>query len=957
MRRFGTTISLAACLVFLLGGTAMAANTVTIEQGVAVGIGATGVQVGVYLENDVDLSAAVLPLEIRAGTNGAYFTGTFSVDATGRVAGSGLLDFATILYYNAPAAQTCSGPTSSTWSGGGGAPNADGSPDAYMFSGLVTISAYFPPGADAPGSPGLTFNFDMGGQDGDFIIDTACMAPASHLMFVDEFVVPINPVFTAGTITLLPNICPSAVTAVPDPVNAVVGAGAVCQISATDEDPIEYYMNAGPGAVGLTSGEWTYTPTCGDVPGFDVTIEATDKGEGSCVSTSLVTFHVNVAPTPLVVGCGDVTVHWGDLATQPIMVSGGCPPYMITPSIGAMAGDWEYLTACQDLGTTPVTITVIDDVDQLEVCDFDLTVTNTLPVCNPDLVAILFPQNVNTSVVLDATDADGDGLIYTLISGTGWGDEQIVGDTYSATRPSGDGAAYAVTYEVSDGCESVTCTFDVIFENPCIGVVDLDTGEPYAEVLSGRNYTVGIKAAGGAIPGGEAGGFDFLVCYDASGLAFLEASMPGAPEGPGWEYFTYRTGILGGNCGSGCPDGYVRLIGIADQNDGYPLDPANYNVDGDILAELTFYVTADRNFINTCLHVDFCSMDCGDNVVTDPTGYITWVPRDDGGVHWGPDYWTSCVDGKIDYVREISFCGGAICIIEPPDDRGDINLNGIANEIGDAVLYTNYFIYGDAVWNPDALLREVQILATDINDDGIVLTVADLIYLTRILTGDANPYPAAPKLSPYANSVDVVTNVSDGAVTTRTSSNSDLGGAAFVYRYSGVQVGTPELVNGDNLRVRANAVGGELRVVVYPDYENGGSLPAGSHDLLRIPVTGEGSIELVESQFSDGDGALLTVNVASARLPENYALLQNYPNPFNAGTVIPVNLKEATDWSLTVYNVAGQVVKTFSGHDAGSINVAWDGRADNGSSVASGMYFYRVAAGEFTATKKMVLLK
>jgi hypothetical protein len=433
--------------------------------------------------------------------------------------------------------------------------------------------------------------------------------------------------------------------------------------------------------------------------------------------------------------------------------------------------------------------------------------------------------------------------------------------------------------------------------------------------------------------------------------------MPGAPEGPGWEYFTYRTGILGGNCGSGCPDGYVRLLGLADMNDGNPLDPMYFNVDGDILAELTFYVTADRNYINTCFHVDFCSFDCGDNTVTDPTGYITWVPRDDGGVHFGVDYWQSCVDGKNDYIREISFCGGAICIMEPVDDRGDLNLNGIANEIGDAVLYTNYFIYGDIVWNPDALLREVQILASDINDDGIVLTIADLIYLTRIILGDVDEYPAWPKLSPYANSVDVVTDMSDGAVSTRTSTNSDLGGAVFVYRYSGIQVGTPELVSGDNLRIKANARSGELRVVVYPDYDEGGRLTAGSHELLRIPVSGDGSIELVESQFSDANGALLSVNAAAAYLPENYALLQNYPNPFNAGTVIPVDLKEATDWTLTVYNVAGQVVKTFSGHDAGRVNVTWDGRADNGSSVASGMYFYRVSAGEFTATKKMVLLK
>jgi hypothetical protein len=292
-------------------------------------------------------------------------------------------------------------------------------------------------------------------------------------------------------------------------------------------------------------------------------------------------------------------------------------------------------------------------------------------------------------------------------------------------------------------------------------------------------------------------------------------------------------------------------------------------------------------------------------------------------------------------------------------------LNGIANEIGDAVLLTNYFIYGQGVFDfpsPPGF-GESQILASDINNDGAVLTVADLIYLIRIITGDAQPFAndlpnGSPKLSPYANSVDVVSDLSNGAMTIRTSSSTELGGAVFVYRYSNMTVGTPSLAAAaSGLEIKSRAQNGELRILVYGS-TRGARVAAGQNTIVTVPVSGDGSIELAESQFSDYNGALLSVVAAKSVVPTEYALLQNYPNPFNAGTIIPVQLSGRSDWTVTIYNVAGQIVRTFNGsNDAGTVNVAWNGRSAEGSEVASGMYFYRVATPAFTATKKMVLLK
>jgi flagellar hook assembly protein FlgD len=81
--------------------------------------------------------------------------------------------------------------------------------------------------------------------------------------------------------------------------------------------------------------------------------------------------------------------------------------------------------------------------------------------------------------------------------------------------------------------------------------------------------------------------------------------------------------------------------------------------------------------------------------------------------------------------------------------------------------------------------------------------------------------------------------------------------------------------------------------------------------------------------------------------------LQNSPNPFNPSTDISLDLPEAANWSIDIYNVQGQLVKSFSGYDnAGRVTVTWDAQG-----MASGIYFYRAKVGSFTDVRKMVLMK
>jgi flagellar hook assembly protein FlgD len=92
--------------------------------------------------------------------------------------------------------------------------------------------------------------------------------------------------------------------------------------------------------------------------------------------------------------------------------------------------------------------------------------------------------------------------------------------------------------------------------------------------------------------------------------------------------------------------------------------------------------------------------------------------------------------------------------------------------------------------------------------------------------------------------------------------------------------------------------------------------------------------------------------------PTRYALEQNTPNPFNPSTMIAFKMPVEADWTIEVFNVAGQLVRDYSGHSqAGTVEVMWDGTDNFGKSVASGIYFYRARADQFSETKKMVLMK
>jgi len=115
-----------------------------------------------------------------------------------------------------------------------------------------------------------------------------------------------------------------------------------------------------------------------------------------------------------------------------------------------------------------------------------------------------------------------------------------------------------------------------------------------------------------------------------------------------------------------------------------------------------------------------------------------------------------------------------------------------------------------------------------------------------------------------------------------------------------------------------------------------------------------------DSMATDTDTIVVHVELVTgiedlySNLPTKYELQQNFPNPFNPTTKIRFGLPQAANLTLEVYNIVGQKVATvFEGHKAAGYHVV----EFDASSLASGIYFYRIQAGRYIAIKKMILIK
>jgi hypothetical protein len=310
-----------------------------------------------------------------------------------------------------------------------------------------------------------------------------------------------------------------------------------------------------------------------------------------------------------------------------------------------------------------------------------------------------------------------------------------------------------------------------------------------------------------------------------------------------------------------------------------------------------------------------------------------------------------CSAQAFTYVPDVNFGKAIYYGYMAGDANGDKKVN-----IGDAVFMINRVFRGGPA--------PVPLNAGDANGDGHA-NVGDVVYLINFVFKHG-PAPLCGRITGAfmacgscgaqhiglfkAPAVSIRVKYAPELTTIETATPIDIYGLQLEFA-GGQEIKPVNLV--ENTQLYSGIVEGKATVGLL-DINGIGHIPAGTTTNLEIP----GNVTLISAIGVDEKGNAFDIAVAPATkaetLPKSYALSQNRPNPFNPVTEISFDLPTATDVSLEIYNITGQKVTTLVQGvlQAGHHSYLWDG-----SGVASGIYLYRLQAGEFTATRKMVLMK
>ncbi len=313
----------------------------------------------------------------------------------------------------------------------------------------------------------------------------------------------------------------------------------------------------------------------------------------------------------------------------------------------------------------------------------------------------------------------------------------------------------------------------------------------------------------------------------------------------------------------------------------------------------------------------------------------------------------------IGFVPVVNFAAAKVGTYIP----GDYSDNGAVN-ILDVSTLIQYLYKG---LSP---LRCID--AADVNGDCAV-NILDISYLINYLykhgpapvCGCAEAgYPSAGccggtvAAEKVAHNADITANYVGGKTIISINSPVDIFGLEMVLKASdGTMINISNKIN--EMQVYSSQSGNEIKLGML-DIQGNGKISSGNSTVLEF----DGMVDIVEALGADISANEVDFSITNAAekaeaLPTKFELAQNHPNPFNPITEISFSLPKTCEVSLEIYNVSGQKVVTLANGtlEAGQHSIVWDSRGSNGVSVASGIYFYRLKAGDFVDTKKMMLLK
>jgi hypothetical protein len=357
-------------------------------------------------------------------------------------------------------------------------------------------------------------------------------------------------------------------------------------------------------------------------------------------------------------------------------------------------------------------------------------------------------------------------------------------------------------------------------------------------------------------------GFRFQIAYNSQRLDYVDVN-PGKVI-DGWEDFQVFIGQHQ-PAGSDSTNNIIQIIASKTAGTNKK-NPAQYDSSfakneyfpiGKELFRLKFLIS-DANTFTSYVPVYFYWVSCDDNIITyGQPNYRAFaskvynIKRDRSqGIRYYEMMGEDCGIGGINhicgahkgcnlflgdtnlYVSKLNFYHGGFLIwtIDPEPVWGDINLNNLSNEIADVHMYADYFIYGDSAFK---INKEGQTEFSDVNRDGRNLTVADMVYMIRVITGDAVLYrPEAQEVKKARFEIANDTLFAESEI--------KIGAVRFVFD----QEVEPEPLL-DSVYLKWDRVDGQTRAIIYFLSDN--SIPAGRTALLKI----NGETGLSEAESAD----------------------------------------------------------------------------------------------------------
>jgi hypothetical protein len=357
-----------------------------------------------------------------------------------------------------------------------------------------------------------------------------------------------------------------------------------------------------------------------------------------------------------------------------------------------------------------------------------------------------------------------------------------------------------------------------------------------------------------------------------------------------------------------------------------------------------------------------CSLD-PDHLVPTDTSILTISASSQASAGTHP-LMVTATGGGINHQKQVT------CLVFV---RGDSNVDGEVN-VGDIVYLLNYMFRNGFPPYP--------MEAGDANSDGRI-TAADPVYLINYLfrngpspgmEGDkSKALSRRPAQTPTPARLWLSASKTSGAgerqrVFVQGEFEVDIAGVQLAVEYDPHELDLKPVLppNLQAMQIFWSQRDGLLKAGIL-DMQGGHSIRPGRRvDLLILDAKAENlsALRIKDAVLADRNGyvvpvKILTVEQIDEQRPESFSLSQNYPNPFNPQTQIRYALPADFDVKITLYNLLGQRVRVLADEhqSAGYKAVFWDGKDERGIEVASGIYFYKIEAGQFVQTKRMLLIK